>query len=106
MSSAAPPAPPSAWLLQYTYVEGILEKRTPYREEHLGLANDMVKAGKMFCGGPMSDASGALFIFKGSQAEAVEFVENDPYVKAGLVPSYEIKQWAVGVNGDVLSAKL
>lgn len=100
MSSA--PAPPTAYLLKYDYVEGILDKRGPYREEHLGLAKDLVKEGKMLCAGPYSDASGALFIFTKSQTDAIEFVEKDPYVKAGLVPSYEIKQWSVGVNGEIL----
>lgn len=102
MSSGAPAAPPTAYLLKYDYVEGILDKRGPYREEHLGLAKDLVKEGKMLCAGPYSDASGALFIFTKSQTDAIEFVEKDPYVKAGLVPSYEIKQWSVGVNGEIL----
>lgn len=102
MSSGAPPAPPSAWLLKYDYVEGILEKRGPYREEHLGLANELVKQGKMLCAGPYADASGALFIFSKSQTDAIEFIEKDPYVKAGLVPSYKVVQWAVGVNGQIL----
>ncbi len=53
MSSTPPAAPPSAWLLSYKYVEGILEKRTPYREGHLGLANDLAAAGKMIAGGPL-----------------------------------------------------
>lgn len=99
MSTSPPAGPPSAWLLTYKYVEGILDKRVPYREGHLGLANDLAAAGKMIAAGPLVDATGALFIFGTSQgqADAVQFVENDPYVKAGLVTSYEIKEWAVGV---------
>ena len=102
MSSTSPPAPPSAWILTYQYVEGILEKRAPYREAHLKLSNDLVKEGKMLCAGPYADASGAMFIFTKSQTDAIEFVEKDDYVKNDLVPSYEIKQWTVGVNGNIL----
>jgi uncharacterized protein YciI len=35
--------------------------------------------------------------------DALEFVEADPYVKNDLVPSYEVKEWMVGIGGDVLS---
>ena len=100
--STIPPAPPSAWILTYNYVEGILEKRAPYREAHLKLANDLVKEGKMLCAGPYADSSGAMFIFTKSQSDAIEFIEKDSYVLNNLVPSYEIKQWTVGVNGDIL----
>ena len=56
----------------------------------------------MLCAGPYADASGAMFIFTKSQTDAIEFVEKDDYVKNDLVPSYEIKQWTVGVNGNIL----
>ncbi|GFH19241.1 hypothetical protein HaLaN_16159 [Haematococcus lacustris] len=36
-TSMAPPAP-KHWLLTYTYVDGILEKRGPYRPAHLANA--------------------------------------------------------------------
>mgnify|MGYP001966549513 CR=1 FL=1 len=67
------------------------------------MANDLREAGKILCAGPLSDATGAIFIFKGTQMDALEFVEADPYVKNDLVPSYEVKEWMVGIGGDVLS---
>lgn len=90
-------------MLNYKYVDGMLEKRTPYRAEHLAILNQMREDGKILCAGPMTDSSGALFIFKTTQADVMEFIEKDPYVKADLVPSYEIKEWIVGIGGDVVS---
>lgn len=81
----------------------MLDKRTPFRAEHVKLLNDLREAGKIFCAGPFSDATGAVIIFKGTQNDALEFVEADPYVKNDLVPSFEVKEWIVGVGGDVLS---
>ena len=91
--------------MTYKYVEGILEKRTPFRAEHLALANDLRAEGKILCAGALSDATGAIFIFKGTQADALAFIEADPYVLNNLVPSYDLKEWMVGIGGDVLRAK-
>lgn len=41
-ASASAPAP-SYHILQYSYVADILEKRGPYRADHLGAANKMVR---------------------------------------------------------------
>jgi uncharacterized protein YciI len=47
----------------------------------------------------MPDVDGALFIFTGTQQDVESFVQQDPYVKAGLVPQYSIKEWAVTLGG-------
>ena len=45
------------------------------------------------------DLSGALFLFKNVEKEAVEdFVEQDPYFSAGLITSYDIKIWMVPIG--------
>lgn len=44
--------PPTRYLLNYQYVPDVLEKRGPYREGHLGLANDMIREGSCISGGP------------------------------------------------------
>ena len=77
-------------LLEYKYVDNMKDKRTPFREKHIELANScshLIAAGAFT---PQLD--GALFIFKGknnSELENVikEFVQKDPYVvnKLGIV---------------------
>jgi hypothetical protein len=88
------------FLLEYSYVADILEKRTPYRPAHLALAEGLTKDGVIVAGGATgSPPSGALFIFKAADASAVEaFVKKDPYVSAGLVTAWKIKEWTVAVG--------
>lgn len=82
-------------ILFYVYVENIIEKRKPYREEHLALAQRFVKEGKLILGGAYSEpADGAAIIFKvETKEEVIAFVENDPYVKNNLVTQWSIREW-------------
>jgi uncharacterized protein YciI len=95
------------YALEYIYVPDILEKRGPYRPEHLELAQGLQKAGKMIGGGPYSPATpGALFVFEDSNDDVVKkFVNDDPYVKNGLVTSWTIKEWNVLI-GSIMTSKL
>ncbi len=82
-------------ILFYVYVENIIEKRKPYREEHLALAQRFVKEGKLILGGAYAEpADGAAIIFKVETKEnVIAFVENDPYVKNNLVTQWSIREW-------------
>ena len=99
-----PPLSAINYLLKYNYIPDVLEKRTPYREEHLNLAKEMINDDKCSSGGPTGDVgmtvpSGALFIFSSLDA-AKEFVEKDPYVKNGIVTGYSIEEWNVVVQKE------
>ena len=90
----------SKFILEYVYVADILEKRTPYRPEHIKLAEDYNKSGIILSGGPFIPPTGAVFIFSADEKESVEaFVAKDPYVAAGLVTQYTIKEWNVVIGG-------
>ena len=82
-------------ILFYAYVENIIEKRKPYREEHLALAQRFVADGKLILGGAYAEpADGAAIVFKfETKADVLFFVENDPYVKNGLVTQWHIREW-------------
>lgn len=99
MASAA--ASNSYHVLQYQYVPDILEKRGPYREAHLAGANKMAEQSKLVMAGALTDpVDGAIFIFRNVSKEDIEgFVQADPYVANGLVPSYTIRPYMV-VAGD------
>ncbi len=90
--------------LFYDYVDNILEKRAPFREEHLSLVKNYQDQGKMLLAGAYTDPlDGALLIFKVDSAVEVEqFTQADPYVKNSLVSTWRIREWNV-VAGSALS---
>lgn len=88
------------YILFYKVVEDYVEKRTPYRAEHLALANKMVEEGTLILGGALADpADGAVLIFKSdSPAPAEAFAKNDPYVKNGVVTEWKVRPWTVVIG--------
>lgn len=100
MSTAAATGDKKFFLLRYEYVPEILEKRGPFRAEHLARATAAKEAGSVVMGGALVDPpDSALFIFKAAdKREVEEFVQADPYVKNGLVPSYSIREWMVVIQ--------
>ena len=94
LSSAAPTITPH-YLLFYTYVEDVLEKRGPHRAGHLELVSKMKADGELLMGGAFNDpVDGAAVIFTTKEA-AEDFVSNDPYVANGVVTSHGIREWSV-----------
>ena len=88
----------SHWLLFYDYVEDILKKRTPHREAHLAHARAMKEDGRILMAGAVGDPPyGAVFVW--TEREGIEeWVDADPYVKAGLVPHWRVEPWNVVVR--------
>ncbi|KAL6760347.1 YCII-related protein [Haematococcus lacustris] len=100
MSTTA--APTKHWLLTYTYVEGIVEKRGPYRAAHLAGAQEQADAGKLVMAGAVGEPpSGATFVWSpaASEEDIRRFVQSDVYVSAGLVTAWSIAPFAVVVKG-------
>ena len=90
------------WLLFYDYVDGIAERRGPFRDAHLALARQAHDAGTLLAAGALADPlDGAVFVFRADDASVVEaFVGKDPYVKAGLVTGWRVRRWTVVVGGE------
>ncbi|KAL6751071.1 hypothetical protein V8C86DRAFT_2789396 [Haematococcus lacustris] len=96
----ATPAP-KHWLLTYTYVDGILEKRGPYRTAHLANAKIYLDAGKIVIGGAVGDPPNSAMLLWGpaaSEEDIHRFMQADPYVKAGLVIAWTISPFTVAVK--------
>jgi uncharacterized protein len=96
--SGGPPPPPLQYVLHYRYVPDVLEKRGPYRERHLALAKELCLSGGPTA--PLASSvppTGALFIF-GDLAAAQSFVDQDPYVDAGIVTEHRIEEWTVAIQ--------
>jgi uncharacterized protein YciI len=82
-------------LLLYEYVEDIVERRGPHREEHLKKIRAGKEAGRIVMAGALgTPPAGGAIVFRGVERGEVEaFVNDDPYVKAGLVRSWRIEPW-------------
>jgi len=90
------------FLLFYEFVPDILERRGPYRGEHLKLAWEAQARGELVLAGAYLDPTdGSAALFQAESAETVErFASNDPYVRAGLVTRWHVRKWMT-VVGDL-----
>jgi uncharacterized protein len=88
-------------MLQYDVVDDYVERRAPYRDQHLTLAQEAHHRGELLLAGAFAHpADGAALVFKVDDVSAVErFVQNDPYVKSGLVTAWRVREWTVVVGG-------
>lgn len=89
------------YILFYNYVENILERRAPFRSEHLALAQAAHARGELVIAGALSEpVDRAVLVFKVEEKATIEaFVRNDPYVQNGLVAEWQIRPWTVVIGG-------
>ena len=90
------------FLLLYDVVADYVERRTPFRAEHLALARAAESRGELILGGALANpADGAVLLFLGdSEAAAEAFAAADPYVKNGLVTRWRVREWTTVVGRD------
>ena len=83
--------------LFYDYVEDVLEKRAPLRDDHLALAREWKDDGRIVMAGALGNPPhGALFVFLvDDPAQVDEFVNADPYVAGGIVTGHRVVPWNV-----------
>ena len=88
------------FLLLYDVVDDYINRRAPFRDEHLKIANEAVEKGQLMLGGAFDNpVDGAALVFKADDRRVVEeFVNNDPYVKNGLITSWTIHEWTVVIG--------
>jgi uncharacterized protein len=93
------------YALFYEVVDNFVERRAPFREEHLKLADEANRRGELVLAGALAEpADGALIIFRGEDSTTASgFAEKDPYVRNGLVKHWEVRPWTVVVGGEAKS---
>ncbi len=81
-------------------VDGMVEKRAPYRQEHLERLQRLLAEGKLYAAGAWAEnADGALIVFMAEdKEEVVKMIEEDAYFKAGLWPEYTVREWNLVVK--------
>ncbi|MCO5152338.1 MULTISPECIES: YciI-like protein [unclassified Shinella] len=77
---------------------GALQVRLDTRPDHLAYLNGLNSDGKLAFAGPFlgddGKPTGSLVVVKAETIEeARQIAENDPYAKAGLFASVEVKAW-------------
>lgn len=89
--------PVSHHILFYDYTEDILERRGPYREEHLARVRAERDAGRILMAGALGDPPhGAALVWAGVDPPAIEaFAREDPYARAGLITGWRVEPWRV-----------
>jgi uncharacterized protein YciI len=82
--------------------DDFLNRRVPFREEHLRLARESHARNELQLAGALAEpADGALLVFRAESPGAVEaFVKSDPYVQSGLIKKWRIRQWTVVVGNQ------
>ncbi|MGW8377833.1 YciI family protein [Streptomyces sp. ODS28] len=85
------------FVLEYRYPEDVVERRAPYREEHLGLIREAHARGELLLAGALAEpVDRGLLIWNTEERGTVErFAENDPYVLNGVVEEWTVRPWTV-----------
>lgn len=88
-------------LLFYKTIANYIEKRAPYRREHLELAQKAQQDGTLIMAGALNNPSDeAVLVFKGSAKVAEDFARADPYVKNGLISDWYVREWTVVIGNE------
>jgi uncharacterized protein YciI len=89
------------YILFYETVENYVERRKPFREEHLAYAKAAQQRGELVMAGAVDEpVASAVLVFKGEKASvAEEFAKNDPYVTNGLIAEWKVRPWNVVIGG-------
>lgn len=89
------------YILFYKAVDNYIEKRAPFREEHLNLIKSAYEQGTLIMAGALAEpADGGVFIFKATDPKVAEdFAKNDPYVKNRLIVEWKVRPWTVVAGG-------
>ena len=88
------------FILFYETVPNYVEKRQPFRNDHLQHAENAKAEGLLKLAGAFANpANGAAFIFQCDTMEAIEkFAEADPYVQNGIIRKWYIREWTVVIE--------
>jgi len=83
------------YLLFYELVDNYVERRKPFRVEHLTMAWQSHDRGELVLGGILDEpVDRAVLFFQGDSPDvARRFAESDPYVLNGLVVRWEVRPW-------------
>jgi len=87
--------------LTYEVVDDFINRRTPFRPQHLQMAREAHDRGELILAGALGEPAGALLVFKADDRTVPErFAASDPYVLQGLVTRWQVRPWTVVIGND------
>jgi uncharacterized protein YciI len=88
------------YVLEYETGEDFVNRRAPYRTEHLAVVREAHARGEVVMGGALGDPpQGALIIFRADSQEVAEaFARADPYVVSGVITRWTVRRWHVVIG--------
>ncbi len=82
------------FVLWGTYCENAIEKRTPFRQEHLNRLSILKDQGILITLGPTKCSSYVFGVFEATSLDKVKkLLEEDIYWKEGIWTSLEVYPW-------------
>ena len=82
------------YIMWGSYCDNALEKRTPYRPDHLDGLSKQKESGVLITLGPTKDNTKVFGIYEAeSEATVRKLIESDPYWQNGIWTEYEVKEW-------------
>ena len=82
------------FVLWGTYCADVLEKRAPFREEHLAGLRRQKDDGVLLTIGPTEDISHVFGLYEASSREEVEaLVQGDVYWREGIWTAVQVHPW-------------
>lgn len=95
-------------VLEYRLSADYLERRPEFRGEHLALLEAATQRGVFVLGGALPDPfDRAVMVWTEDAAEDIEaFVAADPYVRHGLVESWQVRTWNTVVGTAMETAQI
>jgi uncharacterized protein len=82
------------FVLWGTYCTNALERRTPYREEHLAGLQQQKEAGVLITLGPTEGSTHVFGIYEAASQDAVEqLLHNDVYWRNGIWTELKVYPW-------------
>ena len=75
------------------------------RPHHQAYLFALIDQGKLISGGSfLPDSDGGLFLYEaGTLHDAERLVQDDPYIREGLIATYKLREYEVhGINRDLL----
>jgi len=90
------------FVLSYETADNYVERRAPFRSQHLALARASHARGELLLAGALADPPDrALLVFRAPDRSVVEeFARHDPYVINGAVARWEVRPWTVVIGND------
>ena len=87
------------YLLTYSYVPDMAERRLPHRADHLAHLQRAHEAGRLLVAAATIDPIDGAILLVSARApgEVLAWVAEDPYAQAGLIRGVVVRELAVAV---------